>query len=121
MKAFVKFVGIGGLATAFQYGLMILFIEIFSINAILASAVSYAISALFNYTANYYLTFKSDAKHLQTLPKFMIATVLVLMLNTLLFSLFFKLGLHYLLAQVFATTATLFVNFIVHKFWIYRK
>jgi putative flippase GtrA len=121
MKGFAKFVGIGGLATAFQYGLMILFIEYLSINAVVASASSYAISAFFNYLANYYLTFSSDTRHLQTLPKFILATSFVLILNTLLFSVFFNTGMHYLIAQVIATVITLFVNFAIHKFWIYRK
>ncbi len=121
MKAFATFVGIGGLATALQYGLMIFLIEWLTISPVLASASSYAISALVNYTANYYLTFKSNAQHLQTFAKFMLATAVVLMVNTLLFSFFFKAGLHYLWAQIIATLITLFVNFIIHRFWIYRK
>lgn len=121
MKAFAKFVGIGGLATAIQYGLMILFIEFLAINAVAASASSYALSAMFNYTANYYWTFHSDAKHLQTLPKFALASILVLIINTLLFWFFLHAGLHYLVAQVIATVITLFINFSIHKIWIYRK
>jgi len=121
MKGFVKFVGVGGLATVFQYGLMIGFIEFMNIPEVPASAISYGISALFNYLANYYLTFNSDAQHLQTLPKFIVATTMVLIINTLLFSFFFNTGLHYLIAQVMATVITLFVNFVIHKYWIYRK
>lgn len=121
MKGFTKFASIGGLATLFQYGLMILFIEYWNIDAVITSAGSYAISAFFNYLANYYWTFNSDARHLQTLPRFILVSSLVLILNTLLFSVFFNAGLHYLIAQVMATVITLFVNFVIHKFWIYRK
>ena len=121
MKAFAKFVGIGGLATAIQYGLMISFIEFLTINAVAASASSYAISAVFNYTANYYWTFNSDTKHLQALPKFALASILVLAINTLLFWFFLRTGLHYLVAQVVSTIITLFINFSIHKIWIYRK
>ncbi|MBK8188752.1 MAG: hypothetical protein IPK77_16690 [Cellvibrio sp.] len=32
-----------------------------------------------------------------------------------------RTGLHYLVAQVIATIITLFINFSIHKIWIYRK
>jgi putative flippase GtrA len=121
MNSFIKFVGIGGLATALQYALMILLIEWFQIQEVLASASAYAISAVFNYLANYYFTFGSNKNHLQTFSKFVVVAGFGLGLNTLLFYLLFNAGLHYLIAQVFATLVTLCVNFAAHKLWIYRK
>lgn len=121
MNSFIKFVGIGGLATALQYALMILLIEWLQLQAVLASATAYAISAIFNYLANYYFTFASDKNHLQAFSKFVVVAVLGLSLNTLLFYLVFNSGLHYLIAQFFATLVTLCVNFAAHKLWIYRK
>lgn len=121
MNSFIKFVGIGGLATALQYALMILLIEWFQIQEVLASASAYAISAVFNYLANYYFTFSSNQNHLHTFSKFVVVAGFGLGLNTLLFYLLFNTGLHYLIAQVFATLVTLCVNFAAHKLWIYRK
>jgi putative flippase GtrA len=126
MNSFIKFVGIGGLATALQYALMILLIEWLQLQEVLASASAYAISAIFNYLANYYFTFagisgSSNQGHLQTFSKFVVVAGLGLGLNTLLFYVLFNSGLHYLIAQVFATLVTLCVNFAAHKLWIYRK
>jgi putative flippase GtrA len=121
MKLFGKFALIGGLATLLQYLLLIVFVEWFSVSEVLSSALAYASSAVFNYLANYHLTFKSQAQHKQTFPKFVALAVSALMINTLLFFVVHRLGAHYLIAQLVATLITLIINFLAHKLWIYRK
>ena len=133
MVKFIKFVLIGGAATLLQFFLLGLFVEIFDLAPVIASAVSYAVSAIFNYLANYYLTFASTTSHKQTLPKYIVTAILGLALSTSLFAMFlYILESHlllgtkllettYLIAQLFATLITLAVNFLMHKFWIYRR
>lgn len=130
MKRFILFVGIGGLSTLLQFAFLIFFIETKLLNAVAASAAGYVLSAFFNYWANYHYTFKSQQSHWQAFPKFAIAVALGLSINTLLFALFlYLLGQYwpfawpapYLVAQVLATGITVVVNFLVHKFWIYRE
>jgi putative flippase GtrA len=133
MVKFIKFVLIGGAATLLQFFLLGLFVEVFGLAPVIASAVSYAVSAIFNYLANYYLTFASTTSHKQTLPKFIVTAVLGLALSTSLFAMFlYSLETHlllgtkllataYLIAQLFATLITLVINFLMHKFWIYRR
>lgn len=121
MKQFGKFVLIGGTATALQYVVMMLLIEFFDVKEVIASALSYLISAAVNYLANYYLTFKSQQQHLTTLGKFAVLVLIALWINTLVFYLIFQIGAHYLVAQIIATLVTLVINFLVHKFWIYGQ
>ena len=133
MVKFISFVLIGGAATLLQFFLLGLFVEIFGLAPVIASAISYAVSAIFNYLANYYLTFASTSNHKQTLPKFILVAALGLALSTSLFAMFlYVLENHllrstnlletaYLIAQLFATLITLAVNFLMHKFWIYRR
>lgn len=133
MVKFVKFAFIGGAATLLQFFLLGLFVELGGLIPVVASAVSYAVSAIFNYLANYYLTFASNTSHKQTLPKFIVTVVLGLALSTSLFAIFlYVLENHlllgtklletaYLIAQLFATLATLVANFLMHKLWIYKK
>ncbi len=133
MVKFIKFVVIGGAATLLQFFLLVRFVEIFGLAPVIASAASYAVSAIFNYLANYYLTFASTTSHKQTLPKFIVTAVLGLALSTSLFAMFlYILESHlllgtklletaYLIAQLFATLITLVINFLMHKFWIYRR
>ncbi len=133
MVKFVKFAFIGGAATLLQFFLLGLFVELGGLIPVVASAASYAISAIFNYLANYHLTFASTSSHKQTLPKFIATAALGLALSTLLFATFLYileshllvgtklLNTAYLIAQLFATLITLVVNFLMHKLWIYRR
>lgn len=120
MNHFIKFLGIGGIATLLQFVILTLLVELELAPKITASALSYLLSAIFNYLANYYFTFASDASHRQTLPKFAVTVALGLSLSTLLFAGFLHLFGYYLLAQLLATGITVCLNFLVHKLWIYK-
>ena len=133
MVKFIKFVVIGGAATLLQFLFLGLFVELLGLAPTFASASSYCCAAVFNYLANYYFTFGSNASHKQTLPKFVATVAIGMALSTTLFAVFYSLLtnfllvntnlLHsaYLIAQLFATLLTLIVNFLMHKFWIYRR
>lgn len=133
MIRFIKFAFIGGAATLLQFFLLGIFVEFVGMIPAVASATSYCCSAVFNYLANYYLTFVSKSSHKLTLPKFIVTVALGMVLSTALFSIFHYLLTNfvlkdtilftraYLIAQLFATLITLVVNFLMHKFWIYRK
>lgn len=130
MKRFVLFVGIGGISTLIQFLLLILFVESHFLPEVIASASGYVLSSFFNYWANYHYTFKSSSSHTQTFPKFVFAVAIGLSANIMLFAAFLwllnnYLALpwveHYLVAQFLATGITVVLNFVVHKFWIYRN
>jgi putative flippase GtrA len=133
MGRFIKFVFIGGAATLLQFFLLWLFIEMGWLAPAVASAASYACSSVFNYLANFYFTFTSKQSHSHTLPKFVVTAAVGVALNTALFAFFLfllnnylltstnLLNAAYLIAQLFATLLTLIVNFLMHKFWIYRR
>lgn len=133
MVKLIKFVVIGGAATLLQFLFLGLFVEVFGLAPTVASASSYCCSAIFNYLANYYFTFASNSSHKQTLPKFVVTVALGMALSTTLFAIFHYLLMNflladtillnsaYLIAQLFATLLTLIVNFLMHKFWIYRS
>ena len=130
MIRFAKFVGIGGLSTLLQFLLLMLFVEFNLTAEVVASALAYALSSIFNYWANYRYTFASNSSHRDTLPKFIAAVALGLSANTLLYASFLYaldnylltgMDKNYLIAQFFATSITVFLNFLVHKMWIYRN
>jgi len=133
MVKFIKFAVIGGAATLLQFFLLGLFVEFGGLIPVVASAASYALSAIANYLANYHLTFASNTSHKHTLPKFIVTAALGLALSTSLFAAFlYVLENHllagtqlvnsaYLIAQLFATLLTLIMNYLMHKLWIYRS
>lgn len=116
----VRFAAVGGSATLLQFFLLLLFVELLQLEKVVASAATFAISAGFNYWFNYHFTFASELSHLRTLPKFALVALIGLAVNTGSFATLL-VALHYLPAQLIATSITLLCNFTLHQFWIYRR
>lgn len=130
MKRFALFIGIGGISTLIQFLLLILFVESHLMSEVIASAAGYVLAAFFSYWANYHFTFASKQSHWKAFPKFAFTVAVGMSTNTLLFAAFFYIFSQlwqppliepYLVAQVLATGFTLIVNFLMHKFWIYKE
>lgn len=117
---FVKFVGVGTLATGIHYVLLVLLVELGLSSVVTATTVGYVVSSLFNYGANYYFTFNSKASHISAAVRFYIVASIGLVMNsTVVFLLNGVLGSHYLLAQVIATIVVMCWNYLAHKHWTY--
>lgn len=117
---FGRFALVGAAATGFQYVLLILLAELTPLSTVACSALAFSISALFNYLANYYLTFQSDKRHVETLSRFTLVAAIGLGINTLVFYVAELVLPHYLLSQCVATIITLMSNYLLHKYWIYK-
>lgn len=117
---FIRFLGVGGLATVIQYLALIIFVEWLDWNPLYSSIIAYSVAAVVNYVMNYYLTFRGQEKHSVTFAKFFVVVLIGLLLNALIFDLMIKLDSHYLFAQISATIITTISNYLLHKFWIYR-
>lgn len=117
----VRFAAVGGLATGFQYLLLVAMVELAAVDAVVASALAFTLSSVINYLLNFYFTFDGGgARHRHALPKFAVVAAIGLITNTLCFALALLL-LPYLIAQLVATLITLIGNFLLHQFWIYRE
>ena len=120
-RSVLLFLLVGVVATGQQFLLLSIFVEVFVLNKVFASASSYILSAIGNYLLNYYFTFHSQQQHSKTLPKFMMASAIGLLINTLTFAIMLSLSSYYLIAQIIATGTTFIVNYLLHRYWIYRS
>ena len=119
---FVKFLGVGVITTGIQYALLVLFVEFKFFDALLASALSYFLSAVISYLLNYQFTFKSKASHKSASLKFGLIVIVGLGLNVVIFALFNKaLGIHYLISQLLATLLVLLWNFTASMKWSFKS
>lgn len=118
---FIRFLFVGGTATALQMLILAALVELAGLDAVVSSSVGYCLSAVYNYWLNYHLTFSSSKSHLETFPKFVVVAAIGLMTNGVSMAGFLWLGLYYVFAQVGATAVTLVLNFLLHKYWIYRS
>jgi putative flippase GtrA len=115
---FVRFLIVGGIATLIQYIVLISTVERWHWNAVLASSLGYALSAVANYLLNYYFTFRSDGRHEVAAARFAIVAAAGFALNALLMELLAaKLHVPYVLSQILATIGTLIWNYWANLKW----
>lgn len=57
MSEILRFCMVGGLATAIQYGIYVVFVDAVHVKAVPSTLISYAISFIFNYILSTYFTF----------------------------------------------------------------
>lgn len=120
VKQLVRFGVIGGIATAIQYTILVLLVQLSLTGPILASAIGFLLSALVNYALNYTYTFKSQRSHASSLPIFYGVASVGLALNTLLmYLLVISVGIHYVLSQVITTVLVTSWNFFANRKWTF--
>ncbi len=116
----LRFLCVGGSATALQYALLIGLVHVAAWAPLTASVTSYALSTLYNYLANHRLTFRSSRSHLSALPRFLLIALAGLGLNAAIMWLGHeRWHLHYLMAQLLATATTLGWNFAASRRWAF--
>jgi len=117
----VGFTGVGAIATAAQYGILLLLVTFAGSSPTVASSVGFALSALMNYCLNHRYTFRSNTLHAVALPRFATMALIGLALNALLMWLLTtRLSVHYLAAQIITTGAVLAWNFWISDRWTFR-
>lgn len=117
----LKFIGVGGTATAIQYLILVSLASGLRLDPVFSSAVGFAASSIFNYYANYAYTFASSQAHAKALPKFYAMVLGGLLINSLaMYVLADALSINYLLAQLTATIFVFIFNFTVSWLWVFR-
>lgn len=116
----IKFLLVGGVSTFFNFLILIILVELFDADPVFSSGLAYLSGGLVSYLMNYYMTFKSSKKHLDTLPKFIVVLLIGAAINTLVFKLVMLVISIYVLSQVMAVAIALVANYFLHKFWIYK-
>lgn len=115
--------GFVGVATLIVfYGTVISLVEFLGSNPLTASALSYVLAITLNYILHFNFTYGGEAKHAQSLPRYLSVTAFGLLLNQLLMYLGMEVALlHYLVAQGIAISLVIVCNFIAFQFWAFAS
>lgn len=121
-QQFLSFVVIGGSCTLIQYLILFGMTEFFGVSPVISSSIGYLLSATLNYLFNRRFTFDSERKHSDSVPRFFVISLFGLAINAAVLYLFQLVGsVHYLIAQIIATTVVLFWNFFANRAWTFNK
>lgn len=120
-RRFLAFATVGAVATAVQYGILAVLVELAGWRPAAASALGFCVSVLVNYWLNFHLTFAGRAGHRQAALRFVGVAAVGLGINTTVMLLLAPVpAVHYLLAQVLATALALTWNFAASHLWAFR-
>lgn len=117
----IKFGFVGGSAFVIDYGVMILLTEVFGINYLVSSGISFTISVIYNYVLSVKWVFDvgENRNKKQEFAVFIVLSIIGLGLNQFLMWLTVeKIGIFYMLAKIIATAIVMVYNFITRKIFL---
>ena len=127
IKKFIGFAGVGAIATSIQYLLLLLLAELAGIDPVIASGISYGISAILNYQMKYHWVFASTQAHTKAAPRYALISLVGLTLNIGLMQsgqsllgdeLFTR---YYFAVQLISTAFVLLWNFFANSIWTFNQ
>lgn len=118
VKQIVKFGLVGGLAFIIDYAVLIICKELFSLSILLATAIGFTVSVIFNYIASIKWVFDVDKERSST--KQFILFIVFSVIGLLITELIMWVGtdicdINYLFVKIVATAIVMVFNFITRK------
>jgi putative flippase GtrA len=116
------YAGVGAVGTAAQYVVLVGVVSLCRGNPVVGSVSGAIVGAIVNYYLNRRITFRSSARHRDTLPKFAATAAFGVLVNGLVMKLL--AGDHqvnYMIAQVIATGIVLMLTFMVNSIWTFKQ
>ncbi len=120
-RSFLRFLFVGGAATALQYIIMAALIHGVDMHAVAASGTGFVLSSVFNYWANSHFTFGNQSGHHQALPRFVVTLCAGCLINVGVLYALTSLGVPVLISQPMTTGVVLIWNYTIHAIWTFRK
>ncbi len=117
---FLRFILVGVAATLSTYLILIILVEAWQVNVIVASVAGYIVGIVVNYKLNYGFTFRSSRHHHVLVPRFLVVVLVGLLLNIGIMSAGINwFGIHYVLAQLAAVAVVLIWSFAANRLWVF--
>lgn len=110
---------IGLLATVCYFLLGLLFVRLLALPVLLGNALAYILSFIVSYLGQAFWTFQANARHGALLPKYAVAQLIGLGINSLLIEICVKIGLNYEASMVFAIILVPFAVYLLCKYWVF--
>lgn len=124
MKQIMKFGVVGGSAFVIDYGVMIVLTEMFQINYLISTGISFTVSVIFNYIMSIKWVFDvgENRKPEQEFAVFIILSIVGLGINQLIMWITVeKLGVYYMVSKIGATAIVMVYNFITRKIFLEKR
>lgn len=121
LQQIIRFAVVGGSAFFIDYFIMILLTEVFGINYLISSGISFTVSVIFNYIMSVKWVFNVTKERSQTqdFAIFIVLSIIGLGINQLIMWLCVdKLHIYYMISKIGATAVVMVYNFITRKIFL---
>ncbi|WP_109471673.1 GtrA family protein [Ornithinimicrobium cavernae] len=111
----------GGLSALTHVGTLTVLVETGLASPVVASTIGFVLSIVVSYSLQKAWVFSSTAAHRTTLPRFLVATAVGLLLNAAVLALGTEvLSVHYVLVQAVALVLIPLSNYLINSLWTFR-
>ena len=124
LKQIISFGLVGGICFVIDYVLMLIFVEIFNTNYLVACALAFSISTVVNYLLSMRYVFIAINKMSKKLEffYFVFMAIIGLILTEMFMAIFVeKIHVHYALSKIIVTAIVMIYNFITRKIMFEKK
>ena len=121
MQQIIRLAVVGGSAFVIDYGIMIFLTEVFGVNYLISSGISFTVSVIFNYVLSVKWVFNvtDERSKTQDFAVFIILSVIGLGINQVIMWLAVDiLGIFYMLSKIGATGVVMVYNFVTRKIFL---
>lgn len=117
---FFRYTVAGSMAAVAHFTVLWILVEWFGVYPTYASAIGFCVAIFVNYSLQYYWTFRAKGPHGVLFLRYLVVTLLMLGVNTLIFwTLNEAMGIYYLVAQVVATGCVMILNFTINRHYTF--
>lgn len=117
----IRFGIVGGLAFVVDFGVLTALVELGHMNELVAAAIAFCVSVIFNYILSVVWVFDVDKEKsaARNFSLFIILSIVGLGLTELIMWIMIdKMGIFYLLSKIVATAVVMVYNFITRKIFL---
>lgn len=117
----IRFIIIGALATFSYFILGLFFVTLLNFPTLIGNALAYILSFVISYLGQSKWTFKAKGSHKAMLPRYALAQLIGLVLNSQIIVLCLKWGMPYFPAMIVASAIVPVIVYLICKYWVFRK
>ena len=114
MNTLFKYIITGSFAVFSLMCILLLLVEVFNVNKVVASAIAFVVASVINYSLQHRFVYQCTGGHDKHALRFFLVTVVGLGINSLLFPQLLKVMDIYLLAQLVTIVAVFMFSFIMN-------